>query len=259
VRELNAVATIAFRDVMKFVRDPFRVFATFIFPVVIIAGLGGSLQANLGTRLNFNFLSFTYTGVFAMTLFQSSAFGIISLIEDRANDFTQEIFISPISRYSIIFGKIAGESTVAVIQGIGITLFAAIIGVAMTPAAVLSLVPAGLACCLLGGTFGIICLANISTQRAANQIFPFLFLPQYFLGGVFNPIRKLPPYLEVLSRISPLRYAVDFTRNLFFFGSPISRRVVLDPVAVDGAVIAGMFLVFLVIGTSMFVRRESNR
>jgi ABC-2 type transport system permease protein len=256
---LNAVATIAFRDFMKFVRDPVRVIATFIFPVVVIAGLGGSLQANLGGSSGYNFLAFTFTGVFAMMMFQSAAFGIISLIEDRANDFTQEIFIAPISRYSIVVGKIAGESSVALIQGIGITLFAALIGVPMTPAGVGALVPAALAACLLGGSFGIICLANVSTQRAANQIFPFLFLPQYFLGGVFNPIRKLPLYLEVLSRISPLRYAVDFTRAVFFTGRTGYGAAVLDSVWLDGAVIAGMFVVFLVVGTSLFVRREANR
>jgi hypothetical protein len=36
----------------------------------------------------------------------STAQGVISLIEDRENDFSQEIFVSPISRYAIVFGKI---------------------------------------------------------------------------------------------------------------------------------------------------------
>ena len=37
----------------------------------------------------------------------------MSLIEDRENDFTQELFIAPISRYAIVFGKILGEALVA--------------------------------------------------------------------------------------------------------------------------------------------------
>ena len=31
-------------------------------------------------------------------------------------------------------------------------------------------------------------MANLNSQRAANQVFPFLVLPQFFLAGVFNPI-----------------------------------------------------------------------
>jgi len=49
--------------------------------------------------------------------------GDVSLIDDRENDFSQEIFISPISRYSIILGKIVGETLVALVQGIGILVF----------------------------------------------------------------------------------------------------------------------------------------
>jgi ABC-2 type transport system permease protein len=259
MREANAIVTIAYRDVLKFIRDPVRIVATFIFPVVIIAALGGSLQSNLGKTLGYNFLAFTFTGIFAQTLFQSASFGILSLIEDRENDFSQEIFVSPISRYSIVFGKIVGETLVALAQGAGITAFAVLIGVPLTPERVLGLIPVGLVCCLLGGAFGIIVLSNINSQRAANQIFPFIFLPQFFLAGVFNPIRKLPLYLDVLSHISPLRYAVDFCRAVFYAGSPEYGRIVLTGPLADLGIIAAMFAVFMVIGTGLFVRKEQNR
>ncbi len=58
--------------------------------------------------------------------------GLVSLIEDRENDFSQEIFISPVSRYSIIFGKILGETYVSLVQGAAILLFGLIIGVPMS-------------------------------------------------------------------------------------------------------------------------------
>ena len=45
---------------------------------------GGSLEKNLGASAGYNFLAFTFTGVFAQTLFQSTALGVISLIADRA-------------------------------------------------------------------------------------------------------------------------------------------------------------------------------
>jgi ABC-2 type transport system permease protein len=102
-------------------------------------------------------------------------------------------------------------------------------------------------------------MANISSQRAANQIFPFIMLPQYFLAGVFSPIRILPWHLDFLSKISPMRYAVDLTRGVFYAGRPDYPQVVLFEPMLNLVVIVGLFLVFLALGTWLFVRSERNR
>jgi len=257
--EANAMAAIAYRDLLKFVRDPTRIFATVITPLVMVGALGGSLQASFGAQSDFNLLVFTFTGVYALTMFQTTAFGIISLLQDRENDFAQEMFVSPISRYSIVFGKIVGETLVALPQAAAIVLFAVLVRIEFTPAQLASLVPTGIAASLLGGSFGLVVLANISTQRAANQVFPFLILPQYFLAGVFNPLQGLPWYLDLVSHISPLRYAVDLVRGAFYVGQPDAAYVVLDPLAFNLVVGGALFIVFLILGTVLFVRRERNR
>ena len=257
--ELNAIITIAYRDLIKFIRDKSRIFATFIFPFIFIGVLGGSLQANIGEALGYNVLVFTFTGVIAQTLFQSTASGIISLIEDRENDFSQEIFVSPISRYSIILGKILGESLVALTQVLGVIVFGLIVGVPMSIGQLVNLIPAGLVVCLFGGAFGVIVLSNLSNQRAANQLVPFIIFPQFFLAGVFSPIRELPFYLWILSRIAPMTYAVDFVRGIFYWGQPEYRLIVLNSPFVNLLIIGTMFAVFLVIGTFLFVRNERNR
>lgn len=259
MHEVSAISAIAQRDLLKFMRDPPRIFSTLVFPFIFIAALGGSLQAGFGMSVGYDFITFVFTGVFAQTLFQSSALGLVSLIEDRESDFSQEIFVSPISRYSIVFGKIAGESLVSLAQGAAILVFGLILGVRFSGAQLAGLVPVAVAVCLLGGAFGVIILANVGTQRAANQIFPFIFLPQFFLAGVFNPIQGLPPVLDVLSRISPMRYAVDLTRNVYYAETPERSRVVVDPLSLDLAVMGLMFGLFLVVGTWLFVRNERNR
>jgi ABC-2 type transport system permease protein len=255
----HAIATIAYRDLLKFLREPLRIIGTLVFPVVFVVILGGSLESNLGDTAGYDFLAFTFTGVFAQTLFQSSALGIISLVADRENDFSQTIFIAPISRYAIVFGKILGESLVSMCQGIALLLLAVVVRVPMDLGQALILVPVGLVSCIFGGVFGIIILANLKNQRQANQVFGFVFLPQFFLAGVFAPIKELPLYLEVASRLTPLRYAVDFTRGLFYAGKPDRDLVVLDPLWLNAAVIASVFVLALTAGTALFVRAERNR
>jgi hypothetical protein len=53
-------------------------------------------------------------------------------------------------------------------------------------------------------------MSMINSQQAANQIFNLLLVPQFFLAGVFSPIAVLPWYLEILSRLSPMRYVIAF-------------------------------------------------
>ncbi len=259
MNEINAILAISFRDLMKLLRDVPRMVTTFIFPLLFIGILGGSLQAKFGAQSGYNFLTFVFTGVLAQTLFQSTAQGVISLIEDRENDFSQEIFVSPISRYSIIFGKILGESLVAIPQGVAIVLFGLILGVPLSPAQLLALVVIGLVVCLLGGAFGVLMLSSLNSQRTANQVFPFIIFPQFFTAGVFAPVKQLPLYLEILSRISPLRYAVDLLREGFYAGKTDYGAVTLDNPTLNIAAIAGMFVLFMVIGTALFVRNEKNR
>lgn len=257
--QLNAILVLAYRDLLKFLRDRIRIVSTLVFPLIFIVALGGSLQANLGQDVGYNFLVFTFTGVFAQTLFQSAAMGIISLIEDRENDFSQEIFVSPISRYSIIFGKILGESLVALAQGIAILLFGFIIGIPFSGTQLLAMIPVSIVVCLFGGSFGVLIMASLSSRRAAEQIFPFILLPQFFLAGVFAPIKVLPLPLDILSHLSPMRYAVDLTRSIFYLGQADYVEVVLQNPVFNLAVMAALFLVFLALGTFLFVRSERNR
>jgi ABC-2 type transport system permease protein len=221
--------------------------------------LGGSFQEAYGDQVEMDFVAFLFTGVLAQTLFQSSAMGIVSLLEDREHDFSQEIFIAPISRYTIVLGKIAGEALVALAQGVGIVAFGLVLGVGLTLPQLARLVPIAVAICFFGGAFGVLLLANLSSQRAANQIFPFILLPQYFLAGVFNPIGQLEGPLELVSRLSPMRYAVDLFRGVFYTGRPDYAPIVVDPPASNLAVVGVLFALFMVVGTSLFVRREQNR
>lgn len=259
MNNINAVIAIASRDITKLFKDKFRIIASLIFPAIFIGILGTSLQQNLGGNLGYNFLTFIFIGVLAQTLFQSTASGIISLVEDRQNDFAQEMFIAPISRYAIIIGKIIGETVVSLIQIIGVLAFALIIGIPISFPSLLALVPFFFLVSLFGGAFGIIVMANLSDQRTASEIFPFLLFPQFFLAGVFNPINSLPLPVLIASRLSPMTYAVDLLRSMYYLGRPEYSKVVLFNPFINLTVIAAASFVFLIAGTLIFVRKEKNR
>lgn len=259
MHEVSGVLAIAHRDLIKLLRDRTRLVADLVFPMIFIGVLGTSLQTGFGDVSGFDLLAFIFTGVLAQTLWQSSALGVISLIEDRENDFSQEIFVSPISRYSIVIGKVVGESLVAIPQGLAIIVFGIVIGITLGPVALLALLPTMLVITVFGGAFGVLVLSRLPNRRAATQIFPFVMLPQFFLAGVFNPIENLPWFLDILSRLAPMRYAVDLMRNVYYGFHPEPFDVPIATLGTNLTVIAGLFVVFIGIGTALFVRAEKNR
>ena len=253
---INAIAALAYRDFMKLIRDPVRLISSLIFPLIFIGIMGGSFESGFGSSIEYDFVHFVFVGVLAQTLFQSSALGIISLIEDRQSDFMQEIFVSPISRHSIVFGKIIGESMVAMVQGVAILAFGFLIGVPLSIGVLLAIIVACIVVCFFGGSFGVLVLSSLNTQRAANQIFPFIMLPQIFLSGVFAPIVNLPLPLDILSRISPMRYAVDLVRGIYYYELGDFSSVVVSVPETNFVIISAMFIVFVSVGTLIFVRKE---
>ena len=257
--ELSAVAVIAHRDFIKLLRDRLRLLSELAFPLVLVLLLGPALQSGFGSPGGLDLTLFVFSGVLAQTIWQSSVLGLISLIADREEDFSQEIFVSPVSRYAIVAGKIIGESLVALPTGLGIVIVGLLIGVPLSPLVLVVLVPVSLAVAIFGGAFGLLILSNLSSQRQANQIFPFVLLPQFFLAGVFNPIHDLPLPLAILSALSPLRYAVELTRNVIYGLQPGVPAPDMTPAPVNAAVMAALFVGFLALGTVLFVRAERNR
>lgn len=257
--ELWALLAIAQRDVIKLLRDRIRLAVNLAFPVLLIGGLGSVLQPIVGRVTGLSAITLAFTGVLAATLFQSAAAGMISIVEDRENDFSRELFVTPVSRLTLVTGKVTGETLVSLCQGACIVIFALAFGVRMTSAQLAALLLPSVACCLLGGAFGLAALAFLPNQRTAMQIFQFLIIPQYVLGGVLFPLRGLPPYLNALSWAMPLRYAVSLMRAAFYAGTPGYRQAVTGGPVIDVAVVGGLFAVFMTAGALMFNYRERAR
>jgi ABC-2 type transport system permease protein len=257
--ELSGLAIIAQRDVIKLLRDRPRLAVNLAFPVLLIGGLGSVLQPTVGRVTGLDAVTLAFTGVLAASLFQSAAAGMISIVEDRENDFSRELFVTPVSRLTLMAGKVAGETLVALCQGVFITVAAVAFGVRASPVQLAMLLAVGLASCLLGGAFGLVTIAALPNQRSAMQIFQFLIIPQYVLGGVLVPLQGQPAYVEALGWAMPLRYAVELSRAAFYAGTPGYARVVTAGPALDVAVIAALTILFMAAGALVFDHRERAR
>ncbi len=258
-RELYAVLAIAQRDVVKLRRDHWRLAVSLVFPVMLVVGLGYVLEPNTGEASSADALGLAFSGVLAATLFQSAAAGMVSIVEDRENDFARQLFVAPIARLSLVSGKVAGEVLVALVEGTLLVGLALVFGVHAAPLQLLFLVGPCVACCVLGAAFGLATVAALPNQRSAMQVFQFLIIPQYVLSGLLVPRHNLPAALSALAWAMPMRYAVDLVRSAYYAGNPHYASVVtLSPVW-DSAVLLALCAGFMLAGATIFQHRERRK
>jgi ABC-2 type transport system permease protein len=258
-QQLSAVLMIAQRDVTKLRRDRLRVAVNLMFPIVLMVGLGNLLAPTVGRVSGLDTVTLAFTGVLAATMFQSAGAGMISLVEDREQDFARELFVTPVSRLTLMSGKIAGETLVALCQGAGIVAAALVFGVSIGPDQFVRIVGPCIACALLGASFGLATVATLPNQRSAMEVFQFLIVPQYVLSGVVVPLRGVAGWLDALGWAMPMRYGVELTRAAFYAGRPGYHEVVSLGPAGDLAVMLPLFVIFLLGGGWLWEQRERGR
>lgn len=258
-RELNAIITIMARDITLFFKSPGTIIMSLAMPVVMMGMLGGSLAQNMAGGLGFHFGQFMLVGMIVNMLFMTTTMGVTSLVEDRTTDFTQEMMISPISRYSIVIGKIFGSSFGAIVGMAGTLVVGLFMGYTLSAGQLLALLALAPLMCLSAGALAMIVIGLIKSNRMANLAVMLITMPQMFLSGAIIPINNSSGILFVISRILPMTYCLDLARAVVYAGTPEYDSVVLFNPAITLTVIVAITVVCLVTGTFFFARSEKNR
>jgi ABC-2 type transport system permease protein len=258
-RELNATVTILARDISVALKSPMTIIFSLAMPIVMMGLLGGSLMQNMAGGLGFNYGQFMLVGMLVNMLFMTTSSGLTSLVDDHETDFMQEMLISPITRYSIVIGKILGSAFTGIISMIGTVLVGLVMGITMQAWQLLAILALSPLMCLSAGALAMLILGFIKNNKVANLAVMVLTMPQMFLSGAIIPINNSSGILLVLNRIMPMTYCLDLVRSVVYAGTPEYSSVVLFNPAINCAAIIGLTVVFLIIGTFFFARSEKKK
>jgi ABC-2 type transport system permease protein len=258
-REVNATFAIAWREVLRAVKSPLSIAFTVIFPVIFIGILGGSISQNLSGALPYAYLPFMLIGMIANTMYQGTITGVTNLVEERENDFTAELFVAPISRFSVLLGKIIGSGIASLIALVGIIAMVFVMQIPMNFGDLLRVIALAPILALAGGALGVFFIGFVHDPKTAGAGVALLIFPQIFLSGALIPVASSSGILGLLAKLMPMTYSIDLARNIFYAGKPEAAFTVLYPAWLDLAVTVGFFLVFTIVGTFLFVRSDRNR
>lgn len=259
LREINAVVTLFMRGVSVTLKSPGTLIMSLAMPLVMMGMVGGNLSENMAGGLGFDYGQFMLVGMIVNMLFMMTSQGLSSLVEDRETDFTQEIMVSPVSRYSIIIGTIFASSFSAIVSSAGTLVVGLFMGIRLGAGQLLALLILSPLMCLAAGAFAVLLIGCIKSQKAANMAVMLITMPQMFLSGAIIPITHSSGILFVLSRLMPMTYCLNLVRAVVYAGTPEYAGVVLFNPVVNFIAIVALTVIFLALGTWAFSRSEKNR
>lgn len=207
---------VAYRELLRFVRDRSRMVSSFAFPLLFLVIFGAGFSQSMGALApGVDFVQFMYPGIIAMTVLTTSLFAGVSVVWDREFGFLKEVLVAPMGRTGIVIGKAFGAVVVAGIQ-VGIMLvLAPILGVPLSPAIVLQLIPIVVVLSLGLAGLGILVASFMRSQQGFQLLIQIIIFPLIFLAGVFFPVNQVPLWLEVIAKLNPVTYGVDAIRQVF--------------------------------------------
>ncbi len=212
-----AVYVIWKRDVIRYWRDRVRLVGALAQPLLFLVILGTGLASALrgaGGLGGLDYQQFMYPGIIGMAVLFTSVFSAMSIVWDREFGFLREVLVAPIDRSAVAIGKALGGATQATVQGLVLLVLAPLVGVRLTPLAVLELI--GLIFCLSFAltSVGVAVAARMESMMGFQFVVNFMVQPAFFLSGAMFPLTGLPGWMAVLTRLDPLAYGVDPIRRV---------------------------------------------
>ncbi len=226
MNDILASTTLWRRELQRFLRQPSRVFGAVSMPLILWVLIGTGLSSSFklpGAPDDLTYLEYFFPGTVVLLVLFAAIFSTFSLIEDRHEGFLQGVLVAPVSRFSIVVGKVFGGATLAWIQGILILILAPLADIPLSPTSALAALGVlGLLAVALTG-MGFAFAWKIDSTQGYHAVMNVVLIPMWFLSGAFFPLTGSPVWLEWAMRVNPLTYGTAaFRRALYgdrFVGS----------------------------------------
>ncbi|WP_334171542.1 ABC transporter permease [Sinomonas sp.] len=213
---ISTVGMVWQRELIRYGRTPSRIFTGLAQPLLFLFVLGYGMGSLVGSTGGLDFRKFVFPGIVAMSVVSTSIFSAISIVWDREFGFLREMLVAPVPRSALVVGKTAGGATVATAQGTIMLVLAPLVGVRLTALTVVEVIALEFIMAAALTAFGVFVASRISRIEGFQVVMQLVLLPMIFLSGALFPLSGLPWWLDILTRLNPLTYAVAPLRSVVF-------------------------------------------
>jgi ABC-2 type transport system permease protein len=175
----------------------------------------------------------------------------VAMLRERTSGTLERLLTTPIGKVDILLGYGIAFAIAATVQAAVVSALAyLLLGLdTLGPAWLVAVIAVGNA--VLGMALGLLVSAFANSEFQAVQFMPAFVLPQALLCGLLQPREQMAGWLQAISDVLPMSYAVEALQEL-------GRNV--DPTSTmwrDLAIIVGCILVALLLGAATLRRRTA--
>ena len=213
------VATLWWREVIRFVRQRSRLIGSLAQPLVFWMLLGGGMNASFRPASGAGgtgYMEYFYPGVIVMVLLFTAIFATISVVEDRRAGFLQGVLVAPVSRGQIVLGQALGGTSLALVQGTMFLALAPFAGITLGLCAIVSSVVIMFLLSFALTSLGLVIAWRMESTQGFHAIMNLLLMPIWFLSGAVFPIGGVPRPLAWVMRLNPLTYGMAALRRAVY-------------------------------------------
>ena len=246
---------IMLRDLRTRIRMPVFIFMSLSQPILflllfpqIFNRIGSSGMLGQGIP---NYLTFFTPGVLVQTGMFSAIFSGMSMIVDMDTGILSRMLATPVTRVSIILGRVIAASVVILAQSAVMLIIAVIMGVhiktGFAGVLLIFLLIAMLGFALSAFSNGMALL--LKRQEGLMAVVNLITMPLMFLSTMMMPSIMLPSWLNTVRQFNPIDYTIVGIRNLVLYGyvwHDLWRSLV---------VLFGVVVVMVLFATMMFRRK----
>ncbi|MGY0060720.1 ABC transporter permease [Streptomyces sp. LZ34] len=245
---MNASRTVATaaRVLRQLRHDPRSIALMILVPCVMLFLLRYVFD---GSARTFDSIGASLLGIFPLiTMFLVTS---IATLRERTSGTLERLLAMPLGKADLIAGYALAFGVLAVVQSTlatGLALWVLDLDVTGSPWLVLLV---ALLDALLGTALGLFVSAFAASEFQAVQFMPAVIFPQLLLCGLFTPRPRMHPFLEGISDVLPMSYAVDGMNEV------LRHTDVTADFIRDVAVVAASALLVLSLGAATLRRRTA--
>jgi ABC-2 type transport system permease protein len=200
-----------------------------------------------GSHDSFNSVGLALLGLFPfVTMFLVTS---VSMLRERTSGTLERFLTLPVGKTDLLFGYGLAFTVAAVVQAsVATALACGPLGLDTGAPGLAALT--AVASAVLGVALGLLCSAFARSEFQAVQFMPAVVLPQLLLCGLFVPRDEMTGWLQSISDVLPLTYAVDALRELSAHNGATATMWR------DLAIVAGFAVAALVAAASTLRRRS---
>jgi ABC-2 type transport system permease protein len=175
----------------------------------------------------------------------------VSFLRERTQGTLERLMATPLRRAEIVLGYMIGFTVLALIQSAEVLVFSLYVLKLYNAGSVWLIFLVAILMAIAAVNLGIFISMFARTEFQAVQFIPLVIAPQFLLSGIIVPVSSEPGWMQVISKVLPLTYAVDGLRSVMIRGADLSWNAL----QLDTGVVFG-FCVLMVVLASLTLRRR---